>query len=190
MGRQTLTARDWQRRVCEGLWTFRATSLIIDDMGHDGLRGKLIPLASYRQLLDGPELVSGWQAVNQSMINLFADATHDHQFIHTDPQRAEKETPFGGTIAHGFLTLSLLSTLAFDVMPGVKGTRLGVNYGFERVRFISPVRSEARVRGRFRLIGLTERAVSIQSAWNAVIEIEGAIKPALEAHWITLALLA
>jgi acyl dehydratase len=155
----------------------------------DALRGKLIPLTSYRQLLDGPELVSGWQTVNQSMIDMFADATHDHQFIHTDRQRAEQETPFGGTIAHGFLTLSLLSALAFDAMPGVEGTRMGVNYGFERVRFLSPVRSGARVRGKFRLAALTERAVSIQSAWDSIIEVEGAIKPALEAHWITLALL-
>lgn len=155
----------------------------------DALRGKLIPLTSYRQLLDGPELISGWQTVDQSMIDMFADATHDHQFIHTDRQRAEQETPFGGTIAHGFLTLSLLSALAFDAMPGVEGTRMGVNYGFERVRFLSPVRSGARVRGKFRLAALTERAVSIQSAWDSIIEVEGAIKPALEAHWITLALL-
>ncbi|MBR0811237.1 MaoC family dehydratase [Bradyrhizobium diazoefficiens] len=155
----------------------------------DALRGKLIPLTSYRQLLDGPELISGWQTVNQSMIDMFADATHDHQFIHTDRQRAEQETPFGGTIAHGFLTLSLLSALAFDAMPGVEGTRMGMNYGFERVRFLSPVRSGARVRGKFRLAALTERAVSIQSAWDSIIEVEGAIKPALEAHWITLALL-
>ena len=153
------------------------------------LRGQLIPLAAYRQLLDGPELISGWQTVDQSMIDMFADATHDHQFIHTDRQRAEQETPFGGTIAHGFLTLSLLSVLAFDAMPGVEGTRMGVNYGFERVRFLSPVKSGARVRGKFRLVGLTVRAVSIQSAWDATIEVEGMVKPAIEAHWITLALL-
>jgi acyl dehydratase len=133
--------------------------------------------------------VSGWLAVDQSMIDTFADATNDHQFIHTDRQRAESETPFGGTIAHGFLTLSLLSALAFDAMPGVEGTRMGVNYGFERVRFLSPVKSGARVRGKFRLIGLTERAVSIQSAWDTVVEVEGLIKPAIEAHWITLALI-
>ncbi|WP_275973714.1 MaoC family dehydratase [Bradyrhizobium sp. I71] len=155
----------------------------------DSLRGKLIPRASYRQLLDGRELISSWQTVDQSMIDTFADATHDHQFVHTDRQRAEKETPFGGTIAHGFLTLSLLSTLAFDAMPAVEGTRIGMNYGFERVRFLSPVKSGARVRGKFRLIALTERAVSIQSAWDTIIEVEGAVRPAIEAHWITLALL-
>jgi acyl dehydratase len=155
----------------------------------EAIRRKLIPLTAYRQLLNGPEHVSDWLAVDQSMIDTFADATHDHQFIHTDRQRAESETPFGGTIAHGFLTLSLLSALAFDAMPGVEGIRMGVNYGFERVRFLSPVKSGARVRGKFRLIGLTERAVSIQSTWDTVVEVEGMIKPAIEAHWITLALI-
>jgi acyl dehydratase len=155
----------------------------------EAIRRKLIPLTAYRQLLNGPEHVSDWLAVDQSMIDTFADATHDHQFIHTDRQRAESETPFGGTIAHGFLTLSLLSALAFDAMPGVEGIRMGVNYGFERVRFLGPVKSGARVRGKFRLIGLTERAVSIQSTWDTVVEVEGMIKPAIEAHWITLALI-
>lgn len=156
----------------------------------EAIRRRLIPLTAYRQLLNnGPEHVSDWLTVDQSMIDTFADATHDHQFIHTDRQRAESETSFGGTIAHGFLTLSLLSALAFDAMPGVEGTRMGVNYGFERVRFLSPVKSGARVRGKFRLIGLTERAVSIQSAWETVVEVEGIVKPAIEAHWITLALI-
>ena len=154
----------------------------------EAIRAKLIPLEEYRKLLNGEELVSDWVTVDQSMINTFADATHDHQFIHVDPDRA-RETPFGGTIAHGFLTLSLLSTLAFDAMPGVQRARMGVNYGFDRVRFNSAVKEGARVRGKFRLVGLTERAVSIQSAWDTVIEVEGVKKPALEAHWITLALL-
>lgn len=152
------------------------------------IRAKLIPLDDYRKLLNGEELVSDWVTVDQSMINTFADATLDYQFIHVDPERA-RETPFSGTIAHGFLTLSLLSTLAFDAMPGVERARMGVNYGFDRVRFNSAVKVGARVRGKFHLVGLTERAVSIQSAWDTVIEIEGVKKPALEAHWITLTLL-
>jgi acyl dehydratase len=155
----------------------------------EAIRRKLIPMPAYRQLLNGPEHVSKWLAVDQPMIDAFAHATHDRQFIHTDRQRAESETPFGGTIAHGFLTLSLLSALAFDAMPGIEGTRMGVNYGFERVRFLSPVKSGARVRGKFRLIGLTERAVSVQSSWDTVVEVEGTIKPAIEAHWTTLALI-
>lgn len=154
----------------------------------EAIRAKLIPLDEYRNLLNGNELVSDWVVVDQSMIDTFADATLDWQFIHVDPDRA-KETPFGGTIAHGFLTLSLLSALAFNAMPGVQRARMGVNYGFDRVRFNSPVKAGTRVRGKFRLVGLTERAVSIQSAWDAVIEVEGAKKPALEAHWITLALI-
>ena len=154
----------------------------------EAIRDKLIALEDYRKLLNGDVLTSNWLTVDQSMIDTFADATRDHQFIHVDPVRAKAETPFGGTIAHGFLTLSLLSTLAFDVMPGVEGTRMGVNYGFDKVRFMSPVKSGARVRGKFRLVGLVERAVSVQSAWESAIEVEGAIKPALEAHWITVAM--
>ncbi|KQT54971.1 Nodulation protein N [Aureimonas sp. Leaf454] len=146
-------------------------------------------IEAYRALLQGEERVSDWLLVDQAMIDTFADATRDHQFIHVDPERARAETPFGGTIAHGFLTLSLLSTLAFDALPGVVGTTMGINYGFDKVRFLNTVRSGARVRGRFRLVGLTERAVSLQSAWDASIEIEGAVKPALSAHWITLAIL-
>jgi acyl dehydratase len=125
----------------------------------DAIRDRLIALEDYRKLLNGDVLTSNWLTVDQSMIDTFADATRDHQFIHVDPVRAAAETPFGGTIAHGFLTLSLLSTLAFDIMPGVHGTRMGVNYGFEKVRFMSPVKSGARVRGKFRLVGLVERAV-------------------------------
>ncbi|BDA83297.1 nodulation protein NodN [Aureimonas sp. SA4125] len=154
------------------------------------LQKKLIPLADYRALLGGEEKLSDWLMVDQAMIDTFADATIDHQFIHVDPARAKAEAPFGGTIAHGFLTLSLLSRLAFDALPGVERTRMGINYGFDRVRFMNPVKSGVRIRGRFKLVDLTERAVSLQSAWDATIEIEGAVKPALTAHWITLAVLS
>jgi hypothetical protein len=105
----------------------------------EAIRAKLIPLDEYRKLLNGDELVSDWVVVDQSMIDTFADATLDWQFIHVDPDRA-RETHFGGTIAHGFLTLSLLSRLAFDAMPGVQRSRMGVNYGFDRVRFNSAVK--------------------------------------------------
>lgn len=155
----------------------------------DAIERKLIPIEDYRKLLDGETLTSDWLTVDQGMIDTFADATLDHQFIHVDPQRAKAETPFGGTIAHGFLTLSLLSRLAFDALPGVRTTRMGINYGFDKVRFLNPVKAGVRVRGSFRLVGLTERAVSIQSAWDATVEIENAMKPALSAHWITLAVL-
>jgi len=147
-----------------------------------------ISLEAYQKMVGHEVGVSSWHLVDQGRIDVYADVIEDHQFIHVDPTRAKAETPFGGTIAHGFLTLSLLSTLAFDAMPGVEGTRMGINYGFERVRFLSPVKSGTRVRGKFRLIGLTERVASLQSAWETVVEVEGATKPALEAHWITLAL--
>jgi acyl dehydratase len=123
------------------------------------------------------------------MIDAFANATGDHQFIHTDPERAKAETPYGGTIAHGFLTISLLSAMNYDCLPVIREQTMGINYGFDRVRFMNPVKSGARVRGKFQLVGITERAVSVQSAWASTVEIEGGLKPALVAHWITLAVL-
>ncbi|WAJ30322.1 MaoC family dehydratase [Antarcticirhabdus aurantiaca] len=153
------------------------------------LRARLVPIDAYRAHKEGEPLVSDWLTVDQGMIDRFADATNDFQFIHVDPERAARETPYGGTIAHGFLTLSLLSVLAYDALPGVIGTRMGVNYGFEKVRFITPVKAGARVRGSFRMVDLVERAVSLQTHWAVDVEIEGAAKPALSAHWITLAVL-
>ena len=93
---------------------------------------------------------SRWFTVDQAMIDGFADVTHDHQFIHVDPAAAA-QTPFGGTIAHGFLTLSLLSAMVYDAVPPIEGVTMGVNYGFDRVRFVSPVKVDARVRGHFTL---------------------------------------
>jgi acyl dehydratase len=150
---------------------------------------KEISLSEVKDLVGSEVGISDWITVDQAMIDAFAKATLDDQFIHTDPERAAAESPFGGTIAHGFLTLSLLSVLAFGALPGVRKTRMGINYGFDRVRFMNPVKSGARVRGKFQLVGITERAVSVQSAWASTVEIEGGLKPALVAHWITLAVL-
>lgn len=134
--------------------------------------------------------VSSWRTVTQAMIDKFADATDDHQFIHVDPERAARETPYGGTIAHGFLSLSLLSTLAFETIPPLEGSSMGINYGFDRVRFMAPVRTGSRVRGRFALAGLNIRPSGwIEIAYDATIEIENSKKPALEARWLTLAVL-
>lgn len=155
----------------------------------DDLHHRLEPIEAYRAHVGAGEFTSPWLTVEQAMIDLFADATHDHQFIHVDPQRAAAEGPFGGTIAHGFLTLSLLSRLAYGALPGVRGSTMGINYGFDHVRFVTPVRSGAMVRGRFKLTAVKERAVSIQSSWDATVEIEGSAKPALVAQWITVALL-
>jgi acyl dehydratase len=128
--------------------------------------------------------VSGWLLVDQAAIDAFADVTQDRQFIHIDPEAAAR-TPFGGTIAHGFLTLSLLSRMAADVMLRPENLRMSVNYGFERVRFITPVRSGSRVRGRFILASAEEkRPGQWQFVHNVTVEIEGEDKPALTADWI------
>ena len=130
--------------------------------------------------------VSTWLDVDQPMIDRFADVTDDHQFIHVDPEAAER-TPFGGTIAHGFLTLSLLSRMAADVMQVPDTTRMVVNYGFDKVRFIAPVRSGKRVRGRFTLAAMEEKKPGQwQAIHNVVVEIDGEDRPALQADWIGL----
>jgi acyl dehydratase len=144
-------------------------------------------------LVDVPGLVgqelgtSEWITVDQTMIDLFADATHDHQFIHVDPTRAEAESPFGGTIAHGFLTLSLLSTMNFKTVPKIREQTMGINYGFDRVRFMSPVRSGSRVRGHFTLADCRFRGAGmLMTTYDISIEIENEKKPALTACWITI----
>ena len=134
--------------------------------------------------------VSPWHAVTQDMIDRFSDVTDDHQFIHSDPVRAKAETPFGGTIAHGFLTLSLLSMLAREGIPPLKDRAMGINYGFDRIRFMTPVKSGARVRGRFTLTEVVDRTEKLIMFRYAVsIEIEGGTKPALTADWLTLAVI-
>lgn len=131
--------------------------------------------------------VSDWIMVDQTMINLFADATHDHQFIHVDEQRAKAESPFGGTIAHGFLTLSLLSAMNFDCVPKVREQTMGINYGFERIRFMSPVKSGTRVRGRFTLTDTRFRGANmLMTTYDVSVEIENEKKPAMTATWITI----
>ncbi|MEA1086259.1 MAG: MaoC family dehydratase [Sphingomonas sp.] len=137
----------------------------------------------------GTETVSDWVEVTQAMIDRFAEATGDHQFIHVDPVAAAA-TPFGGTIAHGFLTLSLMPLLAAKVpdAPQLAGVKMGVNYGGNKVRFLSPVRSGSRVRGRFRLLAFEQkRPGQYQQTTEFTVEIEGADKPALIAEWISQA---
>ncbi len=133
--------------------------------------------------------VSSWRTVSQEMIDQFAAATDDHQFIHTDPERAARETPYGGTIAHGFLSLSLLSTMIFEAVPQLEGAGMGVNFGFDRVRFLNVVRSGARVRGRFLLAEMKARPSGVaEMHYDVTVEIENAVKPALTARWLTLAM--
>jgi len=130
---------------------------------------------------------SEWRTVSQAMIDAFAEATDDRQWIHTDPDRAAAETPFGGTIAHGFLTLSLLSTLAFEALPEVEGATMGINYGFDSVRFQAPVKSGARVRALFDLAEADIRpGRRVLATYEVTLEIEGSTKPALTARWVIL----
>ena len=134
----------------------------------------------------GREFVSEWVLVDQDMINAFADATGDHQFIHIDPVRAA-QTPFGGTIAHGFLLISLLPRL-FETMDGlaVPGQKMGVNYGCDKLRFTNPVRSGSRVRLRMATRTVEEkRAGQFQILNDVTMEIEGNDRPALIAEWIS-----
>lgn len=130
--------------------------------------------------------VSGWIMVDQARIDQFARATEDHQFIHVDPQAAA-QTVFGGTIAHGFLSLSLLSRMGAEAMLLPEGMKVAVNYGLDRVRFLAPVRSGKRVRGRFRLDSVVEKAPGQWLLRHTVtVEIENEGKPALTAEWLTL----
>ena len=146
-----------------------------------------VSLAAYQAMVGKEVGVSSWHLVDQSRINAVADVIEDHQFIHVDPERAKKETPFGTTVAHGFLTMSLLSIMSYEVMPVIEGTTMGVNYGFEKLRFISPVRAGSRVRGRFVLAEARLRKENeLQSRTNVTIEIEGEDRPALAADWIGL----
>jgi acyl dehydratase len=133
---------------------------------------------------------SGWHEVTQEMIDRFADVTGDHQFIHVDPARAKAETPYGGTIAHGFLTLSLLPLLRHDALPPLANQAIGINYGLDRVRFLTPVKSGARVRGRFTLKEITMRSdKEALLRYEVTIEIEGGGKPAVVAESLALAIL-
>jgi acyl dehydratase len=133
--------------------------------------------------------VSHWITIDQKRIDAFAEITEDRQFIHIDPEAA-RATPFGGTIAHGFLTLSMLSALAGDAMPRPADLAMSVNYGFDKMRFLSPVPAGSRIRGRFKLESVTSRGENEFLARNiATVEIEGAAKPALIAEWLALYIL-
>jgi acyl dehydratase len=139
------------------------------------------------QSMQGTKLgISPWVQLSQLMVNQFADITNDHQFIHTDPERASAETPFGGTIAHGFLTLSQLTQMAESTLPVIKDVRMSINYGFDRIRFITPVRSDARVRAHFTLELAEERTAGEWTLHHDIsVEIEHNKRPALSAIWIT-----
>jgi acyl dehydratase len=148
-----------------------------------------MPLASLDEIRArvGEEIgVSSWLTVDQERIHAFAEATEDRQFIHIDHDAAAR-TPFGGTIAHGFLSLSLLSRMGAEVMLFPPGLKMAVNYGLDRVRFLSPVKSGKRVRGRFTLDSVEEKAPGqLLFRHTVAVEIEGEEKPALTAVWLGL----
>ena len=148
-----------------------------------------MPVASLDEIRSrvGSELgVSSWLTVDQPRIDAFADATEDHQFIHVDPEAAAS-VGFGGTIAHGFLSLSLLSRMAAEAMLIPDQLKMAINYGFDRVRFLAPVKSGKRVRGRFVLDSVEEKAPGqLLMRHNVTVEIEGEDKPALTAVWLGL----
>jgi acyl dehydratase len=146
---------------------------------------KRVPAADLAVMV-GRSFVSRWLIVDQARIDAFAKVTEDEQFIHVDPERAGA-TAFGGTVAHGFLTLSLLSAMAYSALPRIEGAVHGVNYGFDKVRFIHPVRSGSRVRGHFTLQAVTPRSArEWQLRYEVSVEIAGAQKPALAAVWLTM----
>ena len=148
-----------------------------------------MPFATLNEIREkiGEEVgCSSWLTIDQERIDAFAEATEDRQFIHTDPAAAAA-TPFGGTIAHGFLTLSLLSRMGAEAVLVPDGLNMGLNYGLEGVRFLAPVRSGKRVRGRFTLDSLEEKAPGrVLMRHRVSVEIEGEEKPALTALWLTM----
>ena len=144
------------------------------------------PLEEIRSKVGEEIGVSGWLTIDQQRIDEYADATDDHQFIHVDPEAAAR-TPLGGTIGHGFLSLSMLSRMAADAMLVPDNIKMALNYGLDRVRFIAPVKSGKRIRGRFRLDSVDEKAPGqLLLRHTVTVEIEGEEKPALTAEWLGL----
>jgi acyl dehydratase len=142
-----------------------------------------IDIAQLGTLL-GREIVSPWRVVTQDAIAQFADVTGDRQWIHVDVERARRESAYGTTIAHGFLTLSLVSLLLREAVGTIGGTRMGINYGLNKVRFPAPVPSGSRVRGRCTLQQLEPIDGGVQATWSVLIERDGSAKPCCAAEWL------
>ncbi|SMG47297.1 MaoC family dehydratase [Paraburkholderia susongensis] len=137
-----------------------------------------------RSLVGAEPLVSEWLIVDQDRINRFAEATGDHQWIHTDPERARRESPFGGAVAHGFLTLSLIPAWLDETLKIEQ--RMGVNYGLNRVRFMSPVLAGSSLRGKFAVESVSEvDNGGVQLVWNVTVERQGSERPVCAAEFIT-----
>ncbi len=138
------------------------------------------------QLTDivGQEMVSEWRDVTQDHVTGFADITGDRQWIHIDADRAGRESPFGGTIAHGFFTLALASRLLRDAVGSIDGARMGINYGLNKVRFPSPLPTGSRVRGRCTLQRVDAVEGGVQATWSILVERDGSVKPCCAAEWL------
>jgi acyl dehydratase len=145
---------------------------------------ELETLQSLRDLVGREIAVTEWFPVTQERIQQFADATEDHQWIHLDRERAQRESPYGTTIAHGFLTLSLLSRFMKEAIRIRGGVRMSVNYGLNRVRFPSAVRADSKIRVRFTLQSLKDVPDALEAAFDARVEVHGSDKPCCVAEWV------
>lgn len=149
-----------------------------------------ISLDALKALVDAEPRYSRWFVIDQSRIDTFAETTEDWQFIHCDPQRAAAEAPFGGTIAHGFLSLSMLSAMSYDCQPTVENTAMGINYGFNKIRFTNPVKAGQKLRAKFTTLKVDEKSpTNILTTTKVEVEIEGERRPALTAEWLGLTVL-
>ena len=149
-----------------------------------------ISIGTLRQKIGSEVGASNWHVVTQEKIDGFADVTGDHQFIHVDPERAKREAPFGGTIAHGYLMLSMLAPMGYEALPPIENVAIRINYGLDKVRFLTPVKPGARVRAHYKLREVTSRGEKEFLLRNEVtVEIEGAEKLALYAESLTVVVL-
>ena len=144
---------------------------------------KIENVGKLKDLIGREVAVSDWIEVSQARIDQFAEATGDNQWIHVDAERARRESPFKQTIAHGFLTVSLLSELGKSAME-IGGVRMGINYGLNRVRFVAPVFADSKIRGRFTLAELEEINGGVQATWGVTVERENGEKPCCVAEWL------
>ncbi|MGK0129837.1 MaoC family dehydratase [Pseudomonas aeruginosa] len=152
------------------------------------MTNRIVSAAELRQLVGKDLEPSPWVLIDQQRISDFADVTEDQQFIHVDPEKA-KATPFGGTIAHGLLTLSMLPSLIEKTLPALEGMKASINYGYNKVRFLAPVRSGKRIRAKFVIADFSEAGPGrYQVLTTITVEIEGEDKPALIAEWISMVL--